>query len=89
MIDWNAFCLDLESQIYSILNLKYISRLKRFWFAVFCTESGLSSWICTFAVFLCTGSDGQLLRDLLKAADGIDWLQDSLAQLEACYVIES
>jgi len=29
------------------------------------------------------GSDGQLLRDLLKAADGIDWLQDSLAQLEA------
>jgi hypothetical protein len=30
-----------------------------------------------------TGSDGQLLRDLLKAADGIDWLQDSLAQLEA------
>ena len=32
---------------------------------------------------LITGSDGQLLRDLLKAADGIDWLQDSLAQLEA------
>lgn len=30
-----------------------------------------------------TGADGQLLRDLLKAADGIDWLHDSLGQLEA------
>eukprot|EP00913_Durusdinium_trenchii_P032557 g30479.t1 len=29
------------------------------------------------------GADGHLLRELLKAADGIDWLQDSLEKLEA------
>ena len=29
------------------------------------------------------GADGQLLRDLLKATDGLTWLHDSLQEMEA------